>query len=366
MTALSWVLAVAGFMALVIVHEAGHFAAAKSVGMRVERFALFFPPLLLRKKIGETEYALGAIPLGGYVRISGMNPSEDLPEDVRDRAYHAQAVWKRIVVIAAGPAVNLVVGFVLLVGYFSLIGTYGETTTQVDQVDPQLPAAGKIAPGDRIIGIDGHLATPEYISASIAGHPCKDDVTTNGCLAQTPVRLLVQKPDGTRSTVELRPVYDGAASVKRPRVGFTYLAPRKTLSLGQSVAAAANGVVHIALNAIQLPLYVIDPDKRQEISGVVGITVTVQQTFLSDPADTLFLLAIISLLLAVINLFPFLPLDGGHIFWAIVEKLRRRPVPLATMERAGLIGILLLIPLFYIGLTNDIGQLMNGGFAPVR
>jgi regulator of sigma E protease len=124
--------------------------------------------------------------------------------------------------------------------------------------------------------------------------------------------------------------------------------------------------VHIALNAIQLPLYVIDPDKREEISGVVGITVTVQQTFLSDPADTLFLLAIISLLLAVINLFPFLPLDGGHIFWAVVEKLRRRPVPLATMERAGLIGILLLIPLFYIGLTNDIGQLMNGGFAPVR
>ena len=72
--------------------------------MRVERFALFFPPLILRKQVGETEYALGSIPLGGYVRISGMNPSEDLPEEVRDRAYHAQPPWKRMVVIAAGPA----------------------------------------------------------------------------------------------------------------------------------------------------------------------------------------------------------------------------------------------------------------------
>ena len=87
---------------LVLIHEFGHFAAAKWVGMRVERFSLFFPPLIWRKQRGETEYAVGSIPLGGYVRISGMNPSEELPEEVRDRAYHSQPVWKRMVVIAAG------------------------------------------------------------------------------------------------------------------------------------------------------------------------------------------------------------------------------------------------------------------------
>src|SRR5919106_3934124 len=98
---MSFLLAFLAFAALIILHEAGHFAAAKAVGMRVERFSLFFPPLLARKKIGETEYAIGALPLGGYVKISGMSPAEDLPDDVRDRAYHSQPVWKRIVVIAA-------------------------------------------------------------------------------------------------------------------------------------------------------------------------------------------------------------------------------------------------------------------------
>src|SRR3954465_5062662 len=101
---------------LVILHELGHFTAAKLVGMRVERFSLFFPPLLVRKKVGETEYAIGALPLGGYVKSSGMNPAEAVPVDVRARAYHAQPVWKRIVVIFAGPAVNLVLGFILLIG----------------------------------------------------------------------------------------------------------------------------------------------------------------------------------------------------------------------------------------------------------
>ena len=79
---MSWFYAFAGFAALVILHELGHFTAAKAVGMRVERFSLFFPPLIARKKFGETEYAIGAIPLGGYVKISGMNPSEELPDEV--------------------------------------------------------------------------------------------------------------------------------------------------------------------------------------------------------------------------------------------------------------------------------------------
>src|SRR5918998_6154918 len=121
---MSWVLAFAGFALLVILHELGHFAVAKWVGMRVERFSLFFPPTLASKKIGETEYCIGAIPAGGYVKITGMNPDEKLPDEVRDRAYHAQPVWKRIVVIAAGPAVNLVLAFVLLLVFFAAIGPY--------------------------------------------------------------------------------------------------------------------------------------------------------------------------------------------------------------------------------------------------
>src|SRR5881227_4035966 len=108
---MSWLLAFLGFAVLIILHEAGHFAAAKAVGMRVERFSLFFGPLLLKWRRGETEYGVGPIPLGGYVKISGMNPREDLPPEVIPRAYFNQPVWKRIVVILAGPVVNIVIAF---------------------------------------------------------------------------------------------------------------------------------------------------------------------------------------------------------------------------------------------------------------
>ena len=109
----SWLLAFLGFAALIILHEFGHFAAAKATGMRVERFSLFFPPLLARIRRGETEYAVGAIPLGGYVKITGMSPHEELSPEVAPRAYLNQPPWKRIVVIAAGPAMNLLIAFLL-------------------------------------------------------------------------------------------------------------------------------------------------------------------------------------------------------------------------------------------------------------
>ena len=140
----SWLLAFVGFALLVILHELGHFTAAKSVGMRVERFSLFFPPLLARKKVGETEYAIGAIPLGGYVKISGMNPDEDLPDEVRDRAYYAQPVWKRIVVIAAGPAVNLRAGLRPAVRVL-LADRPGDHHAQVAAVERGYPGGGRRA-----------------------------------------------------------------------------------------------------------------------------------------------------------------------------------------------------------------------------
>ena len=150
---MSWFLAFVGFALLIMLHEAGHFAAAKAVGMRVERFALFFPPLIARKKIGETEYALGALPLGGYVKITGMNPDQALPEEVRDRAYHAQPVWKRVVVIAAGPLVNLVLALLLLFVFYWQVGEL--TRVGVDRVERSYPASQVLDPGDRILAVDG-------------------------------------------------------------------------------------------------------------------------------------------------------------------------------------------------------------------
>ena len=179
-TAFSFFLAFVGFALLVILHELGHFSAAKAVGMRVEKFSLFFPPTLWSKKVGETEYAIGAIPAGGYVKISGMNPDEDLPEEVRDRAYHAQPVWKRIVVIAAGPAVNLVLAFVLLFIFFALIGPQ-TGSSDVGTIEKGYPGAGRAEAGRPARG--GRRQARRRRSSSpkrIASHTCAAEAAHEG------------------------------------------------------------------------------------------------------------------------------------------------------------------------------------------
>jgi len=356
---LSWFLAFLGFAVLVILHELGHFAAAKAVGMRVEKFSLFFPPTILKRQVGETEYALGTIPMGGYVRITGMNPDEHLPDEVRDRAYHAQPVWKRIVVIAAGPLVNLVLALVLLFVFYSLIGQ-PTTTNKVETVQRGYPAFKQLEPGDRLISVDGRRGTPEKLSRQITGHRCRGE-QTDGCRAATPVKLVVQRGD-RRVPFELTPIQDAQAGYTR--LGFTRVegAGRNTLPVGKSADASVDTFWFFTRATLSLPARLFNAKQRKEISGVVGSYEVTRQTILTDLSRVVQILAIISLSLAIVNLFPFLPLDGGHIFWAIVEKIRRKPVPIAVMERAGVIGFMLVIGIFLLGLTNDIDRLSGEGF----
>jgi len=358
-TFLSFVLAFVGFALLVILHELGHFSAAKAVGMRVEKFSLFFPPTLWSKKVGETEYAIGSIPAGGYVKISGMNPDEDLPEEVRDRAYHAQPVWKRIVVIAAGPAVNLVLAFVLLFAFFALIGPQ-TGSSKVGQLEKGYPAAGVLQPGDRLVAVDGHRGEPIDLSKRIAAHRCPVKPPEKGCKAAEPVEVTMVR-NGRERTFTITPIYDPVA--KRTRLGFAYApGPREDLGIGEAFDVTADRFWFISKSTLELPARLIDPEQRKEISGVVGSYEVTRQTILNQVEDVIGILAIISLSLAIVNLFPFLPLDGGHIFWAIVEKVRGKPVSLRVMERAGVVGFMLVILIFLIGLSNDIDRLSGEGF----
>src|SRR6201984_1970400 len=168
---MSYVLAFLGFVALIILHEFGHFAVAKAVGMRVERFSLFFGPLLLKVRRGETEYGIAPIPLGGYVKISGMNPHEEIPPEVVPRAYYNQPVWKRIVVILAGPAMNLLIAFVIV---WALVISAGQPATSHGQpvlnkdvaaVATKSPAASVLKPGDRIVSVDGVTGSAQDVHA---------------------------------------------------------------------------------------------------------------------------------------------------------------------------------------------------------
>ena len=361
---MSWFLAFLGFAVLVILHELGHFTVAKLVGMRVEKFSLFFPPTLVSKKIGETEYAIGAIPAGGYVKISGMNPDEELPPEVRDRAYHAQPVWKRIAVILAGPAVNVVVALVLLFVFWSAIGP--ETRTdRIGVIEKESPAAdGGLKPGDRLVSVDGVRGDTNELSKRISSHRCPGE-PRDGCRAAEPAKLVVERGDGERS-FSITPEFDGNEGVERTRVGFGYARSGKheTLPVGDAVDVSLDQFWFITKTTVTLPARIFNSEERKQISGIVGSYEATRQTILADIGEVVLIMALVSLSLAIVNLFPFLPLDGGHIFWAVVEKVRGRPVPLAVMERSGVVGFMLVIGLFLIGLTNDIGRLTGEGFTP--
>jgi regulator of sigma E protease len=128
---------------------------------------------------------------------------------------------------------------------------------------------------------------------------------------------------------------------------------------GQSASGMWN-VTSLTVSSIAKLFY--DSQARDDVSGVVGSYEATRQAFTFDTARAIEILALISLSLAVVNLFPFLPLDGGHIFWAVAEKIRGRAIPFAVMERAGFVGFALVAMLFVLGLTNDIGRLTGEGF----
>jgi len=352
---MSFLLAFLAFVALIVFHELGHFVVAKWTGMRVERFFLFFPPKLISIKRGETEYGIGAVPLGGFVKITGMNPDEELPPEIAARGYYHQPVWKRIVVISAGPAVNLAIAFVIL--FFLSFGIQ-EPNQTIDEVAPGTPAQAKLLPGDRIVSVDGVTGDQTAIADQINTHSCAGEAV-NGCVAATPATVVIERR-GANRTIEIRPEFDAAND--RNRIGFVFGSEPLNPGPAEAAGISVEFMWMVTSRTVSTLSQLYQTEKREELSGVAGSYEVTRQAIEIGWREALTLIALISLSLGVINLFPFLPLDGGHIFWSLVEKFRGRPVPFAVMERAGMIGFVLVIGLFLIGLSNDIGRLTGEGF----
>jgi regulator of sigma E protease len=366
---MSWVLTILGIVLLIVLHELGHFAVAKAVGMRVERFSLFFPPTLLRVRRGETEYAIGAIPAGGYVKITGMNPEEikGLDPEVARRAYYNQAPWKRIAVILAGPGVNILIAFVLFWAVLftgSLNGAIAlgnldpsvptlATSTSVLEVEQGAPAEGVLRVGDRIVSVDGKPAKVESARSAIDSHRCPG-ILTKGCRAATPVQMTVIR-SGREHTFSVYPRYN--EETRRMQIGFAFGSAR-SFGVFAAAGAAVSEMWHVTTGTLTGFEHALTSSKaRKQISSIVGITQYAHETVVAGAGYALVFLAFLSLILAVINLFPFLPLDGGHILWALAEKVRGRPVSLVAMWRFSSVGIVLLLFLVINGVGNDISRL---------
>jgi regulator of sigma E protease len=403
--------AIAGLTFLILIHEAGHFFVARAVRMRPRRFYIFFPPALVKRVRNGIEYGIGAIPLGGYVKIPGMHrpAARDLADqlvpalaeapwlaralepveealaqerlgDARERmsdlraaieraplterarrsaeravtdvddalspdAYWRAAAWRKIAVIFAGPATNLVFAVGLLALVFAL-GVPDRVTRSVARVAPGTPASeAGLRAGDRIVAVNGEDVTPATIPDAI-------DATEG-----EPVTLTVARPSGT---VALEPVRPDRVEGDDYRLGFELdvayrsYGPLDSIRLGIEDTWRVTRLTGEALGRI------VTGSGRDEISSPVGIVQGSSEALEFDYRVYLRILAFISLSLALLNLLPLLPLDGGHIAFSLLEALRGRAIPRAAYERASAIGIALVLVLFFIGLSNDVDRL-NGG-----
>ncbi len=366
---MAWVIAIGGIILLVVLHEAGHFFAAKAVGMRVERFSLFFPPTLFKIKRGETEYAIGAIPAGGYVKITGMSPEEmaELDPELRSRSYYAQPPWKRIVVILAGPGTNLLVAFLVFTAVL-MSGTLGganaisnlapgvqtlQNGTYVDVIGHGDPAYRHLKLGDRIVAINGQKANYHNVIQTIRADRCAGAATA-GCRGVAPVVFAVER-SGARRTISIFPRYVKAAH--RMEVGVDLLAPR-SFGLFSALGAAGQTMVSVTGNTLTGLFHALTSSKaRGHLHSIVGITQVTEQAVAIGPALGFLIIGLVSLILGVINLFPFLPLDGGHVLWSVAEKVRGGRVSTQAMWKFSSVGVVLLIFLVFSGISNDISRL---------
>jgi regulator of sigma E protease len=304
-----------------VLHELGHFAAAKAVGMRVERFALFFPPLARPDQAGRDRVRDrddpprrlredhrhepgGRDPAG--TGAPGVLPPARVEAGRRDRGGPGGEHRARV----PDP----------LVAY--LVNGTNTPTKQLERIERNSPAAGALLPGDRLVAVDGVRGSQDVLAQQISSHECP--ARRNGCPASTPARVTVER-NGQPRTFELTPVYD--AERQRTRLGFGFAIRHEDAGVVRAAGLSVETMWRFTTATVSTIAQILNPEKRKEISGVVGSYETTRQAIEFSTTQALFLLGVISLSLGVINLFPFLPLDGGHIFWASAEKLRGPAIP---------------------------------------
>jgi regulator of sigma E protease len=262
---------------------------------------------------------------------------------------------------------NVLLAFLILFVLFAAKGVE-VSDGSVAAVQKQSAAAGVLQPGDTIVSVDGVRGDPAALRKQIGRHTCAGGAKVKDCEAATAATVVVKR-DGQAQSLHVRPRFDPQAdnpdgSKGRMVIGFSFGFHYEPLTVGHAATRSVTGmwtVTKATVSAITRLFY--DSQARKNVSGVVGSYETTRQSFQQDDVVlALQILALISLSLAIVNLFPFLPLDGGHIFWALAEKVRGRPIPFRVMEQASYVGFVLVILLFVVGLTNDIDRLRGDGF----
>ena len=405
---MTWLVVAIGLLLLVFLHEVGHFSVALAVGMRPRSFYIGFPPAIVKVKRKGIEYGIGAIPLGGLVRIPGMHrpagrdlqtfigpamredatlaapakrvqraleaddfdaaraalpelrtavesaklsraarrPADralrEVDEGTGPDAYWRQSTWRRVAVIAAGPVMNILVAFIIfLIVYATGAPSTNQASTKVAQVEANSPAASAgLQVGDKVIAVNGR-STPTFdnVRARIVashGRPIVVTVDRGGQRVTLPPRATERV--GNRYVFGFLPA---AQLVSHPVGASARLAARDCWNVVTGTFSALGAIVH--------------SKERGQLTSTVGIVRVSQQALRVDFNYYLQIVGFVSMSLALLNLLPFLPLDGGHILFSVIEAVRRRALAREVYERVSVVGFSLIILIWLIALTNDLG-----------
>ena len=358
----------------IMLHELGHFATAKAFGMKATRFFVGFGPTLWSTRRGETEYGVKAIPAGGFVKIVGMTPLEDVEPGDEDRAFYKQPAGRKIVVLAAGSVIHFLIAIFLI---FVVIAATHQDPVRSDlrvasvapcltgaadglctPSDPSAPAAGRLQSGDVIVSVNGRKVTPD-----------------NGTLAQVvshsvgkPVTFVVVR-QGARRTVLVTPgpvTVDGKVigrvgvqnELVAHHVSTAGAVPRTFTTLGQlftSTVSAIGDLPH------EVSVILRGGQRDNGAASVVGIGRVSGQVASADAslgervATLAFIVAQVNFFVGIFNLLPLLPLDGGHIAIAGYEEARRRAYRRAGRPDPGRVDLMKIMPVTYAVVAVFIG-----------
>jgi regulator of sigma E protease len=332
---------------LIVIHEAGHFLAARRFGMGVERFSIGFGPVLFAFQRGETEFAVSALPLGGYVKISGMAPGEASGSSDR-RLFANQAAWRRFLVILAGPAMNYLAAIAVAWGLLATVGLRApDPSPRVGELVPGMPAeAAGLAPGDRIAAVAGRpVASWAELVAELQRHPGEEitlDVLRGGGEGQG---LLA---------VRITPRNDGGVG----RVGVQQ--PVVTVRKGPGEALVEGFQLTNENAARQLGAFGSLFKKKPRVEGPVGIARELVRGARAGAEPFLALVWTISVVLAILNLLPFPALDGGRLVFLGYEIVTRRRVNERVEHAFHMVGFFLLVGLILaVTVFGDLPRLLG-------
>jgi regulator of sigma E protease len=340
---------------LIFVHELGHFLMAKLFGVRVDAFSLGFPPKLLYKKIGETEYRLSVIPLGGYVKMLGENPNDEVPPELEPYSFMHHPLWHRFCIVLAGPGFNVFFAAAALSLVFAFSGI-PYLTTEIGSVKDDSPAAlVGLQKGDQVLAVSGQpVARWEELSQKIRQ------------IGEHPVTLTVKRHDQV-FTVEVVPQRMETSDIFGAKVfamiiGISSGDRLVTRQVGVLEAVIEGTVYTVRFSWLTLQSFYKLIAREVPLKSIGGPILIAQLAGKQAELGVSYLvqfMAILSINLFLLNLLPIPILDGGHLLFFTVEAIRGKPLEVKHREVAQALGLMIILALMVLVFYQDIVRLVN-------